>query len=166
MDLKKLSNSNKSVKIADSTQVISQLNSLLAEEFQAWYQYYIVTPFLFGNERSAVQEEFMKLADDELNDHATQLIDRINELGGECILTTPETWRSVATLPFETAPLDIKSQLDLNIRAEQGAIDHYKSAIELVGSLNDITTQDILKKILADEEEHLSELNDFIKDLS
>lgn len=166
MDLKKLSNSTKSVRIADTTQILAQLNSLLAEEFQAWYQYYIVAPFVFGNERTSVQSTFLKNADDELNDHAKLLIDRINELGGECVLATPETWRSVATLPFETAPLDVKSQLDINIRAEQGAIDHYKSAIELAGSLNDVTTQDILKKILADEEEHLSELNDFIKDLS
>ena len=150
----------------DQNLLLAELNSLLAEEFQAWYQYYIVAPFLFGNERSAIQAEFMKLADDELNDHATQLIDRINELGGECVLKTPETWKSVASLDFLQAPLDVASQLQINRVAELGAIEHYKRAIELAEQVKDEVSKDIFKRILADEEEHLSELNDFIKDIN
>lgn len=155
------------VKIGDEAQatIIVELNSLLAEEFQAWYQYFIVAPFLVGDMRPEIQEFFIKTADDELNDHAQLLINRINELNGECLLKTPESWKHLADIDFLLAGLDVKSQLVINGEAETKAIQHYQQAIELAESLKDYTTRDILKKILADEEQHLSEINDFIKDI-
>ena len=155
------------VKIGDEAQatIIVELNSLLAEEFQAWYQYFIVAPFLVGDMRPEIQEFFIKTADDELNDHAQLLINRINELNGECLLKTPESWKQFAYADFLLAGLDVNSQLAINGEAEIKAIQHYQQVIELAESLKDYTTRDILKKILADEEQHLSEINDFIKDI-
>ena len=56
--------------------------------------------------------------------------------------------------------------LAINGEAETKAIQQYQQVIELAESLKDYTTRDILKKILADEEQHLSEINDFIKDIN
>lgn len=153
-------------RISDSNDdLIYELNSLLAEEFQAWYQYYITYQFLVGNERTSVAEFFEETADDELNDHANSLIKRINELGSECLLLTPDTWKEYSEAKFLTSDLSVGSQLEINKTAEESAIEHYQRVIELAESLKDYTTRDILKKILADEEEHLSEINDFINDI-
>lgn len=153
-------------KISDSTEtIIAELNSLLAEEFQAWYQYYIVAPFLVGNERASIQEFFNETAKDELDDHATKLINRINELNAPCVLATPESWKEMAVSKFMTGDYDVINQLNLNRQAEIDAIAHYQRVIEIAETIKDYTTRDILKEILADEEQHLSELNDFLKDL-
>lgn len=154
-------------RITDSTDtLIYELNSLLAEEFQAWYQYFITAQYLFGNERTNIKEFFEEAADDELNDHAKKIINRLNELGVDCQLVSPLTWSEYAKSKFVTADLSVKSQLEINKQSELEAIVHYQEVIEIAESLKDYTTRDILKKILADEEEHLSDLNDFIKDLT
>ena len=154
-------------RITDSATLIVELNSLLAEEFQAWYQYYIVAPFLHGCDRESVQEFFQEAADDELNDHASKLLNRLNELNQDCtVIPTPDSWKLAATSKFGVAPMDVMSQLSLNVKAEQEAIEHYQKVIVLAEQLQDHTTYDMLKEILADEEQHLSELNDFLKDRS
>lgn len=145
--------------------IVTELNSLLAEEFIAWYQYYVVIPFLSGPERESVANKFKELADDELEDHATKLINRLNELGYSCALTTPDTWKDYAKMKASTAELRVDAQLALNIAAEEAAINHYTEVYNLATSLGDIVTADLLKEILADEQNHLSELNDFMKDL-
>lgn len=153
-------------RVTDSTEtLVLELNSLLAEEFQAWYQYFVVAPFIAGSERPNIQEFFIDTAKDELDDHATKLINRINELGASCVLATPESWKEYAKAGFMVANNDVASQLILNQKAEMDAIAHYQQVIELAESIKDYTTKDILKKILADEEQHLSELNEFINDI-
>ena len=48
--------------------------------------------------------------------------------------------------------------------ADRIAIDSYSDIVEYVGT-NDPTTSDMLKKILAVEEEHADELADFLEDM-
>lgn len=153
-------------KIADSSGLADELNSLLAEEFQAWYQYFIVQPFLVGNNRVEVQQFFEKAANDELLDHAKTLMNRMSELGCECTLKTPDSWKDYSELSIQAGSYGVEEQISLNKKLEIGAIEHYQRVIELAESLGDTTTIDILKKIKADEEQHLSVLNKFIKDVN
>lgn len=155
-------------KVADSPLSLrDELISLLAEEFQAWYQYKIVIPYITGDSRPDVKEFFEEAADDELNDHAEQLMKRIAELDlVNSILPTPESWALAARAKFQTAPLDITSQLQINLTAEEEAIAHYHEVINMAESLQDFVTADILKKILADENEHKHSLEKLIQDLT
>lgn len=140
------------------------LNQLLAEEFQAWYQYFIVDNFLVGRERPSIEYKFKDNAYDELYDHAVKLLARMNELEIPCLVKSPADWAKYSTLAFGTADYDTLSQLDLNIKAEEDAIAHYKDVLENVGD-KDLTTRDMLKHILADEEKHLTTLRDFKNDI-
>lgn len=145
--------------------LLQELNSLYAEEIQAWYQYFVVKDFLVGNERDSVQKSFEVLADDELNDHAVKLLKRINELGGEVYATTLDSISEFALSEFKTSNIDVESQLGINIEAEEEAIEHYKEVIELAEDNQDYTTSELLKEILADEEEHLTELQEYLNDI-
>lgn len=157
-----------SVKITDSENSLEyELNSLLAEEYQAWYQYLSVYPFLSGKERPSIQGHFNTFAIDELHDHAEKLLNRLNELNLICYLTTPESWKDYAQSKFVVSnPLNITECLTNNLASEDEAIAHYKRVIDLAESLEDVTTVELLRDILADEEQHKSELQDFINDIN
>ena len=170
MNYKKLSNYERLLlpqRISDAERSLEwELNSLLAEEYQAWYQYWSVYQFLRGKERSSIQLKFKEFALDELTDHAEKLLNRINELNFNCHLSTPESWKDYAQSKFETVQTnDIRSFLALNVQSETDAIIHYRQVIGIADSINDVTTSELLKDILADEEEHLSDLQDFLNDL-
>ena len=138
------------------------LNSLLAEEFQAWYQYISVKEFLSGEGKEKVAKKFNDFGKEELDDHAMKLIKRIADLQFECYLATPESWADESTSKFEVADLDVISQLETNINAETLAIGHYTLVIE---KTSDKETVDLLNHLLADEEKHLKELNELLTEL-
>ena len=64
-------------------QIVTTLKSLYAEELFAFYNYFVVKEFLIGHEHPSLQKKFEELAEDELNDHATKLLKRINELNDD-----------------------------------------------------------------------------------
>ncbi|MCI7205655.1 MAG: hypothetical protein MSA15_06615 [Clostridium sp.] len=44
----------------------------------AWYSYVITKPFLAGGERKEIAETYEKNGDDEYEDHAEWLLERLN----------------------------------------------------------------------------------------
>ena len=79
---KKLNESSPINSRIEIDKVIEKLKVLYAEEIHAWYQYYIVSNFMQGNERKSIESLFIDTAKDELDDHAAKLLKRISELGG------------------------------------------------------------------------------------
>lgn len=159
----------KQLRITDSDSSLEyELNSLLAEEYQAWYQYWSVFMFLKGEERPSIQSAFDEYGNDELNDHAKKLMNRLSELSMPCYLSTPESWKEYAQSSFvaDQLSMSIEGCLTANLNSEQDAIDHYSRVIALAESQGDYTTAELLKGILADEEEHKAGLQDFINDLN
>lgn len=141
------------------------LNRLLADEFNAWYQYYIVEKFLLGDERPHVQETFKTNADDELNDHAAKLIQRIHDLGYDMSwLTTPKAWDEYASAAFINPGIGVDGALAMMVQSENTAITAYSQAITFAEQIGDVVSRDLFKNNLADEEEHLAELVHFQKD--
>lgn len=158
MNLKKIKDNE-----INPTIVISILNQLYAEELQAFYDYFKVAPFLVGVNRPSCQREFEQHAWEEW-DHAKQLLDRINTLGGECTITSLGVVDAVSRSVPTNGSLDIDVQCALNRDAEGSAIQHYNEAIAAIGD-SDLVTRDLLKRILADEEKHYRELQEFIDDI-
>jgi bacterioferritin len=78
--------------------------------------------------------------------HAEKHIARILFLAGKPIVTQPIQVKIGAEVP---------AMLDSDYKSEEMAIDAYNKAIKLVGELGDYGTQELLKSILHDEEEHI-----------
>jgi ferritin-like protein/nucleoside diphosphate kinase len=141
------------------------LKGLYADEINAFYQYWIVSEFLTGKERPSIQKKFEEYAMDELTDHAAALLKRMNELN-----ITPDTdlysMNNIASIKY-VIPNSFSTAdcLSKNIESEEASIERYKVAIQTTEGL-DPTTNQLLKDILKDEEEHKSELQDFLNDIS
>ena len=147
--------------------IAEELMSLYAEEINAFYQYWIVTEFLVGKERPSIQKKYQEYAMDELTDHAAKLLKRMNELNifpGELLNLYSTDLLAKAHYIIPDATFSTKQSLLQNIQAEMSAIDHYKCVIRLTEDIDPVTNQ-LLKDILKDEEEHKTELEDFFKDL-
>ena len=143
------------------------INELIAEEYIQWYQYFTVYLYLVGTPNAnEIADKFRQWADDELHDHAERLMNRLNELNMQFTLLTPESWASASTAPLNVAPVtDVINQLRINKDSEMHAITRYQGAIRVAEAMDDTTTADLFKHILADEEEHHSDILDFIQNL-
>jgi len=75
----------------DPTHLVAMLNSALADEWLAYYQYWAGALVVRGPMRPDVQKELNEHASDELK-HAGMLAERIIQLGGKPILN-PLEWQ-------------------------------------------------------------------------
>lgn len=156
--------------------IIDLLKNALREELNAWYGYTIVREHLAGSFRPDVVKLYDELAEDELKDHGYWLMKRINELGGtiEDITISPNSWGEAihkfrSPLWSNTGEnmliISVKESLKTNIENEKDAISTYNELINITQGI-DWTTNSKCKSILADEEEHLQMLQDFIDDIN
>lgn len=150
----------------DKNEVIKVLSKRFAEECQAGYMYWIAKDFLVGRKRAEVEETFEEHAKDEIEDHGNKLLKRISELGGSCYLfRNPNLWESLSTCKYyEPNDISVKAVLKQNIEAEKCAIKGYLELIDMVHQ-KDYTTEQMAKEILADEETHLQDLQDYLADI-
>ncbi|MEM0501889.1 MAG: ferritin-like domain-containing protein, partial [Ignisphaera sp.] len=63
----------------DSATLVNMLLSAFADEILAWYQYYVSAYAVKGNISTELEDVFRKIAEDELNDHAKKLADRLQD---------------------------------------------------------------------------------------
>ena len=131
----------------------------LADELLAWYQYWTCFNSSMGKGRSDANPEFDQHAKEEM-EHANLIIERIKQLGG-VPFNNPCDWEKNGNPwePVETR--DVTKQLKLTINAESTAIKFYKNAILAVKNI-DSTTHRLFRKLLADEQEHLYDLQQLL----
>jgi len=148
---------------ADIKELLELLNKALADEWLAYYQYWIGSKIVVGPMRDLVASELEEHANEEL-EHAGMLVDRIIQLGGTPILN-PSEWQSKTNCGYE-APTDpfVVPILKQNIKGEQCAIDVYNKIAEKVKGKDPITLH-IVYKIMADEVEHEEELEAIMEDI-
>ncbi|MDX9904703.1 MAG: ferritin-like domain-containing protein [Bacteroidales bacterium] len=140
----------------DVDKLINLLNKALADEWLAYYQYWIGAKVVKGPMKDAVIAELELHATEELS-HALLLVDRIVQLGGTPVLTTDE-WTKITNCGYE-APEDpfVSVILDQNIKGEQCAIQVYSELLDLT-RVGDPVTYDVILQILKDEVEHEEDL--------
>lgn len=150
-----------------NNEILSMLETLVAEELLAWYQYWIPLNFMNGQDRKSIEEEFRKHADEELNDHATKLLKRISELGGDASSLMNFEPKNLSNCQYivPQAPYSTLQLVCDNIKAEKCAIEHYLALCDYTRE-KDPTTYELAVDILADEEEHLKDLEDFYQDIT
>ena len=147
----------------DVDELLQMLNSALADEWLAYYQYWIGAKVAKGPMKGEVAAELLQHATDELR-HAGLLADRILQLGGTPVLH-PNDWTKVSGCGYE-APTDphVKELLRQNIKGEQCAIATYNEIMKRTDGKDPITHQ-IAFEILRDEVEHEEDLEALQEDL-
>lgn len=161
---------NSIIKGLEINEIISVLNRAYADEWLAYYQYFIEAKVTKGIMKDAIIAELTLHAADELR-HATMVADRIIQLGGTP-LTHPKAWFEQTNCGYdEPTNFDVIAILNDAIKGEQCAISTYSKIVDMTKD-KDIVTYDIVSSILADEVEHEEDLQalhdditEFIEDL-
>jgi bacterioferritin len=147
----------------DKGKLIKLLNQAFADEWLAYYQYWVGAKVVKGPMRGAVAAELEEHAGEELK-HAGMLSERVIQLGGSPILK-PEDWYKMTNCGYD-APENpaVKVILEQNIKGEQCAIEVYQKLLETVKDKDPITYHLVLE-ILEDEVEHEEDLQTLAEDL-
>jgi bacterioferritin len=144
-------------------ELIKLLNKAFADEWLAYYQYWIGAKVAAGMPREAVVTELTEHADDELR-HAGMVADRIMQLGGQPLLE-PQDWIKETNCGYERPDdPDVRVLLKQNIEGEQCAITQYKKIMDYTKD-KDPVTFNLALKILEDEIEHEEDLEAIQEDI-
>lgn len=149
---------------AEVKKVVALLNKAYADEWLAYYQYWVGAKIACGPMRGAVVAELEQHAGEELK-HAQMLTDRIIQLGGMPILK-PEDWYKETNCGYD-APENpsVKALLKQNIKGEQCAIEVYRKLAEATKD-KDVITFHLALEIMKDEIEHEEDLEALLGDMS
>jgi bacterioferritin len=146
----------------DVKNLVDLLNRAYADEWLAYYQYWVGAKVVKGPMKGAVIAELVEHAGDELR-HADMLAQRIIQLGGTPLIK-PEDWYKHSNCGYD-APENpyVKEILHQNIKGEQCAIATYKKLVDLTAG-KDPVTYNIVLEILSDEIEHEDDLQAELED--
>lgn len=147
----------------DVDELLETLNRAFADEWLAYYQYWLGAKVVKGPMKDAVASELLLHATEELA-HADMLALRIIQLGGTP-LVSPQDWLTHTHCGY-AAPKDpfVKTILAQNIQGEQCAIDVYQKLLQMVKD-KDPVTYNIVLTILQQEVEHEEDLQSLDEDI-
>ena len=144
-------------------ELINLLNKALADEWLAYYQYWIGAKVVKGPMKDAVIAELTLHATEELS-HAELVSTRIIQLGGTPVLS-PQEWLKLTNCGYD-APEDpyVEEILNQNIKGEQCAINVYSKLLDITRE-GDPVTYNIVLTILSQEVEHEEDLSALKEDI-
>ncbi len=155
---------NSIIKDLEVQEIIKLLNRAYADEWLAYYQYFIEAKVIKGIMKDSIIVELNEHATDELR-HADMVANRILQLGGTPLLN-PKEWFKHSNCGYEEPKnFDVVAILEDAIKGEQCAIKTYSEIVELTRG-KDIVTYDIVSQILADEVEHEEDLQSVYEDIT
>jgi bacterioferritin len=142
----------------DADKAVTLLQTALAAEIVCVLRYTMHAISVQGINSSAVAEEFQEHADSERG-HMTLIAERIDQLGGKPNFN-PEGLASRSATEFGNAD-KLVDMVKENLIAERIVIEHYLDLIRYFKD-NDPTTRIMLEGILADEEDHATDMHDLL----
>ena len=147
----------------DVNELLEMLNKAYADEWLAYYQYWLGAKIVKGPMKDAVASELLIHATEELS-HADMLAMRIIQLGGTPLIS-PDKWLDNTHCGYD-APTNpfVKEILGQNIKGEQCAIDVYQKLLKIVKDVDPVT-YNIVLTILQQEVEHEEDLQSLDEDL-
>ncbi|UUY08250.1 bacterioferritin [Pseudomonas sp. J452] len=146
---------------ADRSEVLRLLNEALATEIVCVLRYRRHHFMARGIHGKSIADEFLRHSNEEQG-HADLLAGRIVQLGGEPDFA-PDSLSRRSHAEY-VAGASLLEMIRENLVAERIAIDSYRELIQYLGD-QDPTTSQLLKGILAVEEEHADELADLLETL-
>ncbi len=146
----------------DVTKIIALLEKAYADEWLAYYQYWVGAKVVKGPMKEGVIAELNQHAMDEQR-HAMMVADRLLQLGGSP-LTHPSKWLEFTNCGYDE-PTDpfVKKIIDQNIKGEQCAISVYRAIMEATKDA-DVVTYNMALQIMSDEVEHEEDLQALAED--
>lgn len=148
----------------DLSELLRVLNEAYAEEWLAYYQYWLGARLATGQMRGGVVAEFKEHAKQE-REHAELLAERIIQLGGTPVLN-PADWSKIAKCKYdEPINEDTLTLVKQNLDSERCAIGRYQGICDMCFG-KDYETFRISEHILKEEIEHEQEMEDFLKDMA
>ena len=146
---------------ADRATVLKQLNEALATELVCVLRYRRHHFMARGIHSKSIADEFLMHSNEEQG-HADLLAERIVQLGGEPDFA-PDGLAGRSHAEYVEGK-SLVGMIKEDLVAERIAIDSYREMIQYLGD-HDPTTSQMLKVILAAEEEHADELADLLEGL-
>lgn len=146
---------------ADRAAVLKLLNDALATEIVCVLRYRRHHFMARGIDAKSTADEFLTHSNEELA-HADRLAERIVQLGGEPDFA-PDTLSQRSHAEY-VAGKSLVDMIKEDLVAERIAIDSYREVIAYLG-VQDPTSSQMLKGILAVEEQHADELADLLQGL-
>jgi len=147
----------------DLKDLLRLLNKAYADEWLAYYQYWLGAKVAQGSMRGQVVAELEEHASDELK-HAGMLTERMIQLGGTPLLK-PEDWYKETNCGYDVpSESNVKTLLKQNIKGEQCAIEVYTKLANFVKDRDPIT-YNIVLEILEDEVGHEEDLEAILEDM-
>lgn len=129
--------------------LIELLNEDLAREYQAIIAYVIYSQTLKGAAYQAIADELEVHAGEELS-HAILIAKQIDYLNGTPINKPKEVKVSS----------DAKEMLQFDLENEKDTIVNYRQRIRQAEAMGEFALGEVLRKIIAQEQEHLQDLAD------
>jgi len=147
----------------DVNEALKLLNRAFADEWFAYYQYWLGAKLVRGPMKDAAAAELLQHATEELT-HADLVANRIIQLGGKPV-TQPKLWYEWSGCGYD-APEDdyIHVILEQNLRGERCAIDFYNKLVNLTHG-KDTVTYNMASTILEQEVQHEEDLQNLLEDL-
>ena len=144
--------------IGDVSKTIQILQEVLATEIVCTLRYTQNAIAAHGISSEAAKEEFAEHAREEW-EHAQQVAERINQLGGEPNFN-PEGLLTRSAAQYAIGA-NLVEMIRENLVAERIAIDHYRELIRYFGN-DDPGTRNMIEDILRVEEEHANDMHDLL----
>ncbi len=139
-------------------QTINILQNVLATEIVCVLRYTMNAIAATGISSEGVKEEFAEHAREE-QEHAHQVAERINQLGGKPNFN-PEGLLTRSASQYVEGK-NLVEMIRENLIAERIACEHYRELIRFFDG-GDATTRRMLEKILEKEEEHANDMHDLM----
>lgn len=140
---------------------IELLQGALATEIVCVLRYTMNSISVSGITSKSVGEEFAEHAAEE-REHMERLAERIDQLGGTPNFN-PEGLASRSATEYGHAET-LTEMVKGNLVAERVAIEHYRDLIKYFSEAGDPSTRSLLEEILADEEDHATDMLDLLED--
>ena len=142
----------------DVSKTIEILQSVLATEIVCVLRYTMHAVTATGIHSEGVKSEFSTHAKEEA-EHAQQVAERINQLGGKPDMDPAGVSGRSATQFVEGS--NLVEMIRENLVAERIAIETYRGMVRYFGD-KDPTTRSLIVRILAQEEEHANDMHDLL----
>lgn len=136
----------------DRTELVDELNRLMAEEAEAFLRYFQMRFRLRGIDRLAT-EKFFEESLKETIEHAEAIAKQIRSLGHMPQLNI--------NLSLTGGPMSLEEALAEVLEVEQQALDAYKEFLPRV--VGDPVLEDFIRKQIAVETEHVQEVKQLLE---
>lgn len=145
----------------DPDQVVERLNVLRAGELVAELQYRHHAYMAVSLAMPGVKSEFLEHAATEAH-HADLLAERIQQLGGDPVFDPQDIAKLAEQMKLQWGdPQTLEEMIMFDYKVERQQIRDYTTLVRTI-AFHDPTTRRVLEEILADTENHASELRDLL----